>query len=239
MQWLVAGVMPGDALFFHFSGHGAQQPDPHGVEEDGMNETIVPVDFQSAGMISDDEISKIMVQPLPEGVRLTAVMDCCHSGTGLDLPYTWTLRSHRFVEETNPYHTLGDVQLFSGCEDGSTSADAASVYSAPGGAMTTAFCEALREESCPTYVQLLQNIHRSLQRRRFRQRPQLSSSQRFDFDRPFLLEDAVPNSNRTIGLTMRKKFKTRRKRYKNDFLFTAMSVGAGALGGLVIADMLF
>ena len=34
--------MPGDALFFHFSGHGSQQPDPNGIEEDGMNEVIMP-----------------------------------------------------------------------------------------------------------------------------------------------------------------------------------------------------
>jgi uncharacterized caspase-like protein len=25
LQWLAAGAAPGDALFFHFSGHGAQQ----------------------------------------------------------------------------------------------------------------------------------------------------------------------------------------------------------------------
>ena len=35
-------VQPGDSLFFHYSGHGSQQPDPLGVEEDGMNEVILP-----------------------------------------------------------------------------------------------------------------------------------------------------------------------------------------------------
>ena len=39
MRWLAEGVSPGDVLFFSFSGHGAQKEDPHGYEEDGMNET--------------------------------------------------------------------------------------------------------------------------------------------------------------------------------------------------------
>ena len=40
MRWLVAGAAPGDVLFFHFSGHGGQQLDTHGDEEDGMDETV-------------------------------------------------------------------------------------------------------------------------------------------------------------------------------------------------------
>ena len=40
------GARAGDVLFFHFSGHGAQEEDPKGWEEDGMNETILPVDFK-------------------------------------------------------------------------------------------------------------------------------------------------------------------------------------------------
>eukprot|EP00617_Octactis_speculum_P012613 CAMPEP_0185790978 /NCGR_PEP_ID=MMETSP1174-20130828/158108_1 /TAXON_ID=35687 /ORGANISM="Dictyocha speculum, Strain CCMP1381" /LENGTH=123 /DNA_ID=CAMNT_0028485853 /DNA_START=668 /DNA_END=1039 /DNA_ORIENTATION=- len=80
LRWLVKGARHGDVLFFHFSGHGAQQEDVHGYEEDGMNETILPVDFQQSGMITDNELGAIIVQPLAEGVRLTAVMDCCHRG---------------------------------------------------------------------------------------------------------------------------------------------------------------
>merc|ERR1719439_43735 len=87
-RWLVEGVRPGDCLFFHYSGHGAQQEDPRGHEEDAMDETILPVDFQSAGQIIDDELYEIICANLPSGAKLTAVMDCCHSGTGLDLPYT-------------------------------------------------------------------------------------------------------------------------------------------------------
>merc|ERR1712190_525006 len=98
LDWLVDGAQPGDVLFFHFSGHGAQQEDPHGYEEDGMNETILPVDFEHSGMLSDDEIGELVVRHLPEGVRLTVLLDCCHSGTGLNLPFMWL--GNRWKEET-------------------------------------------------------------------------------------------------------------------------------------------
>jgi hypothetical protein len=32
-----------------------------------------------------------MVGPLPSGCRLTAVYDCCHSGSALDLPYEYVI----------------------------------------------------------------------------------------------------------------------------------------------------
>ena len=44
LRWLVNGAARGDALFFHFSGHGAQQRDTTGDEADGYDETILPCD---------------------------------------------------------------------------------------------------------------------------------------------------------------------------------------------------
>ncbi|KAG4083746.1 hypothetical protein H8356DRAFT_1747752 [Neocallimastix lanati (nom. inval.)] len=89
MRWLVQGCKPGDSLFFHFSGHGSQKKDEDGDEVDGYDETILPVDYKKSGQIVDDEMNAIMVRPLPEGVRLTAIFDSCHSGTALDLPYVY------------------------------------------------------------------------------------------------------------------------------------------------------
>lgn len=52
-----------------------------------MNETILPTDHRNAGQIVDDELNRALVNPVPPGVRLHAIIDACHSGTALDLPY--------------------------------------------------------------------------------------------------------------------------------------------------------
>lgn len=75
MRWLVAGAAPGDHLFFHYSGHGSQTNDWAGDEADGMNETLCPCDFRHAGQIVDDEVNALLVNPLPAGVKLHAVVD--------------------------------------------------------------------------------------------------------------------------------------------------------------------
>ncbi len=87
---LVRQSMPGDSVFCHYSGHGGRVRDTSGDEDDGFDETLIPVDFQSSGQIIDDDLFKDLVQPLSKGVLMTCLMDCCHSGTVLDLPYRFT-----------------------------------------------------------------------------------------------------------------------------------------------------
>merc|ERR1712137_1065973 len=89
MKWLVSGAQPGDSLFFHYSGHGGQEADKTMLEEDGLNETVIPFDYPTAGQIPDDDIHKLLAKSLPAGVRLTAIFDSCHSGTIMDLPYIY------------------------------------------------------------------------------------------------------------------------------------------------------
>lgn len=79
-----AGCAAADVRRMH-AGHGSQKRDWSGDESDGMNETICPSDFNSAGQIIDDELNKRLVNPLGRGVRLHALLDACHSGTGMDL----------------------------------------------------------------------------------------------------------------------------------------------------------
>ena len=72
------------------AGHGGQIKDLDEDAENSYDEVIYPVDFRDVGHIVDDDMHKIMVQPLQPGVRLTAIFDSCHSGTALDLPYIYS-----------------------------------------------------------------------------------------------------------------------------------------------------
>jgi len=89
-QRITAYSNPGDTVFLHYSGHGSRVPDEDGDEDDGYDETLVPVDFEQAGQIVDDDILSQLVQPLKSGVNMTCLMDACHSGTVMDLPYRFT-----------------------------------------------------------------------------------------------------------------------------------------------------
>lgn len=82
LDWLLDGARAGDSLLLHYSGHGTQVPDRIGDEVDGLDECIVPFDFDfdAPGLIDDD--LRELFGGLPAGVKLTVIFDCCHCGTG-------------------------------------------------------------------------------------------------------------------------------------------------------------
>ncbi|KAF6766126.1 caspase domain-containing protein [Ephemerocybe angulata] len=96
MEELVADAQPGDRFFFHFSGHSTQEETDDPEEEDGMNELIVTYDNKC---IRDDTLRATLVEPLPVGSSLVAVLDTCHSASLLDLKH---IRCNRvYVPWTN------------------------------------------------------------------------------------------------------------------------------------------
>jgi hypothetical protein len=60
------------------AGHARQSKDLDVGKADRHGNTIYPVDFRHKGSLSEDELCRIMVQPLQSGVRLTAVLDSFH-----------------------------------------------------------------------------------------------------------------------------------------------------------------
>jgi len=191
MDWLVEGVMPGDILFLSYSGHGGQTQDEDGDEEDGMDETILPTDFMTAGTIVDDVLHDKLCKNIPAGAKLIAVMDCCHSGTGLDLPYEYDPASSTVkVDRTAVAHNKtcrGQVVCYSGCRDDQTSADSKNLSRvAFAGALTFCFTKCI-ENNYPnlTYGTLLSGIEKLFEEKSFSQVVQLSAGHELDINAPF------------------------------------------------------
>jgi len=108
-EQIVADSQPGDVVYCHYSGHGSKVRDRNGDESDGYDETIVPVDYYSAGQIKDDDLLKKLVLPMAAGVFATSIMDCCHSGTILDLPYNFKADGEQADVESNEGYDFNPI----------------------------------------------------------------------------------------------------------------------------------
>eukprot|EP01063_Lacrimia_lanifica_P017715 TRINITY_DN2473_c0_g1_i1.p1 TRINITY_DN2473_c0_g1~~TRINITY_DN2473_c0_g1_i1.p1 ORF type:complete len:443 (+),score=153.77 TRINITY_DN2473_c0_g1_i1:90-1418(+) len=198
ITWLTSGMQQGGGktVFFHFSGHGSQQEDHDGDEADGLDETICPVDFKRAGMISDDDLKAHLLVKIPPGNRLLSVMDCCHSGTVLDLPY-YAICDNRggamqmLGDQMSEKNRIPcDAVMISGCADCQTSADVNNVGSAfvaladprAGGALTSALLVATLQNPGATLGAMLTGIRQAMVQHGFDQIPQISGSQPYDMN---------------------------------------------------------
>ena len=98
-RWLVKGAQPGDSLILHYSGHGGTVKNTDGTEKSGFDQTVIPLDFKTAGHIIDDDVHDILCRDLPKGVRLTAIFDCCHSESIMDLPFVYNVNGNLEITE--------------------------------------------------------------------------------------------------------------------------------------------
>ncbi|TQD78068.1 hypothetical protein C1H46_036381 [Malus baccata] len=208
LQWLVQGCQSGDSLVFHFSGHGSRQHDYKMDEIDGYDETLCPVDYETQGMLLDDEINATIVRPLLHGAKLHAIIDACHSGTVLDLPFVCRINREGYYKwedhRCSPIYkgTNGGLAVsISACDDHQTSSDttALSGYISTG-ALTYSFIQAMENDPGLTYGYLLNVMRQIIREARtgirlkgpiaalvnkvlrtgLSQEPQLSSSEQFD-----------------------------------------------------------
>ncbi|PBK95128.1 hypothetical protein ARMGADRAFT_787261 [Armillaria gallica] len=184
MRWLVKGARREDSLVFHYSGHGGQIRDQNGDEADGYDEVIFPVDED---YIVDDDMHELMVKPLPPGCRLTALFDCCHSGSALDLPYVWHDFGGLFRGGSVTRKWIGRKSTHAGVISLSSSKDSRiSVDTPQGGAMSDAFIMSLKHDAYPTYNKFFDSINK-IMTGKYKQTPQLCCSSNIDTSRSFVL----------------------------------------------------
>jgi hypothetical protein len=179
-----------DTVWVHYSGHGSQIRDLNGDEQDGLDECIVPCNYNMAGFITDDEIFAILKNAK---CRMILCFDSCNSGTVCDLQYSINCNAGGLVPTVNNSKFVSNPNIFmlSGCRDVQTSADAYSMMAKQScGAFTTSLIETLRSNahSVPL-LKLFSDTCAYLKRAGFTQIPVLSCSapnpSAFSFSRVF------------------------------------------------------
>jgi len=167
-----------DAVVIHYSGHGYYIRDTSGDESDGYDECLCPTDMDSNGVITDDYLHELINSFNPK-TRITVILDCCHSGSALDLPYCYKT-SYDVVIEDKKCNV--NVTMISGCRDNQTSADAnfGTIYDKFSGALTKNLLDILKVQPNILPINLLDILHSTLKIQGFNQLPMISSSKRIN-----------------------------------------------------------
>ena len=160
-------------LFFHFSGHGASLEG--GSESDGRLEALCPTDYHQSGMILDKWLKKQFLERLPFDCRLFCLVDCCHSGTNMNLPYSFDTIKRCSRRDFDNTPCAAEIVKISGCLDNQVSYD---YYERDikmfNGAMTNAFITTFDAGS--EFKSILSRMTSHLDSQKFAQRPNLTTS---------------------------------------------------------------
>ena len=168
---------PGSEIWLSYSGHGSNVTSFR--EEDLKSEVICPSDYATRGVITDRWLQENFVEGLEKTSKVFVLMDCCNSGSNLNLPYRYKGRD---IIENDTSYTIDDLEnlcnivKISGCEDDQTSAD---YYERKEnefqGALTNGFIH-FHDDKDKSILHFYNNILAYLTFRGFTQRPVLTFS---------------------------------------------------------------
>ena len=185
LRWLVTGLARGDAAYIHFSGHGNLCRDVSGDEELGYDSFIYLTSHGDATgkgrgrleRITDDEMRAHLVDAVPAGCTVTAVFDCCNSGSCLDLRYRVAARPAGISVKEDARHkkTNGQVILLSACMDTQKADEATGDSGMPCGALTKALLDTIEQDNRSMQLgRMLTTVRAKIVGMGFDQVPQLS-----------------------------------------------------------------
>lgn len=169
-----------DLLFFYFSGHGSYIYDKNNDEQDKKDEMIIGCDFNQ---VIDDELKSTLINYLKKDVTIFCLFDSCHSGTMLDLKYTYldTNNYDKYSENNNVTECQGNVIMISGCMDNQTSEEAY-LDNKPQGVMSWSFIQVLTDNPNCSWRELLKSMRQLIKTNGFNQIPQLSTDSIYNID---------------------------------------------------------
>lgn len=148
-----------DIAVFYYAGHGSQVRNSLSKEYDQKDETLVPADAWKSGVkdIRDKELAILYNLFLDKGVKLTVIMDCCHSGSISRGPQPPSI--YRYVDDADydakdasqptPPETRpeGNFLILSAAQSDEWAQEQLSPDQIPHGAFTLALSQALEQLS--------------------------------------------------------------------------------------------
>jgi len=210
---LKAATASGDVSMFHYSGHGVavRSGTSTNLVYNGTDNALIPSDVFSRGTyvpgneIIDDELWA-WASSFPEGATVFSIVDACHSGSALDLPYALKSQgkagSFSVARVENRPDTAAKVIMLSGCKDDQTSLDSVDANRQPIGALTYAFCDYVLHNPSKTinYFDFLTSVRAQIVAKNKGvsniQEPQLAFGRIADTNTQFTL--ALPSKTRAV-----------------------------------------
>ena len=186
-----------DEVWIHYSGHGYRVYDNSGDESDNYDEVIIPLDYQSSGVINDDYLNKNFLKKITNpNCKLFIFFDCCNSGTQMDLKWQYKNNSWKQISDKT---CLGQVLFMSGCRDDQESSEMYNIMNDKkwAGAMTSSFIKYIKDNNYNiTIIDLITNvteyIHSTLGSTQI---PQICCNYHINIDAYFIRNNMVGGTN--------------------------------------------
>lgn len=170
---LLTNSSRGDNLVFYYSGHGSRVINTsENKDTEPLDDVLVPLDLD---YIIDDELNEIIHNNLKPDVNLFVLIDCCHSGTMLDLKYNYPLKDNNDPNiDISSKDTISNVYYISGCKDEQVSMETY-IQSKVQGAMTWGFLNSINTTTPLSWKALVDKLRENMKNNNFTQIPQFSS----------------------------------------------------------------
>ncbi len=209
----------GDIAFLYYAGHGSQVNNSLSDESDKKDETMVPSDTWKAGVsdIRDKELAAIYNKFIDKGIKLTVIMDCCHSGSisrGTTDPKP---DKSRFIAASNydakdaskpqtpEIRIEGTFLIMSAAQDNEFAQEQRDEHGQAHGAFTIAFTEALNQQGVnASALNLFTSIRAILKSNGKKQEPVIGGSSDRQAQTLFgLTKGAVPDKSLVAILSIK------------------------------------
>jgi Caspase domain len=184
LKWLLADAQPGDQLVFIYCGHGIRLPErnmDNGELLDHMDEALLcfPLPDEDLAKVAfyDDDLFKLLGdKALPEGAKVTFILDCCFGGgfnlrdaprrpnaLTVDLPLDLEHRLCHRAEQPDLYYTPTAVPVLVSAAGELNLAVEIDIGGVKRSNFSYHAIEALRKDPSLTYAELIEQIREPIE----------------------------------------------------------------------------